>query len=120
MQGVRMGRLTTHILDTSHGGPASNVDVRLFSLGESREQVAHATTNEDGRTDSPLLDGGLMVSGTYELEFDIGDYFRVRGVDLADPAFLDTVVIRFSVNSDEDYHVPLLASPWSYSTYRGS
>jgi 5-hydroxyisourate hydrolase len=112
------------------------VDVRLFSLGESREQIAHATTNEDGRTASPLLDGGLMVSdgrtasplldgglmvsGTYELEFDIGDYFRARGVELADPAFLDTVVIRFSVNGDENYHVPLLASPWSYSTYRGS
>lgn len=120
MHGGRMGRLTTHILDTSHGGPASNVDVRLFLLGESRKQVAHAMTNDDGRTASPLLDGSLMVSGCYELEFDIGDYFRARGVELADPAFLDTVVIRFSVSSDEDYHVPLLASPWSYSTYRGS
>ena len=115
-----MGRLTTHILDTSHGGPASGVDIRLFSLGESREQIAGATTNEDGRTASPLLEGELMVSGTYELEFDIGDYFRERGVELADPAFLDTVVIRFSVSGDEGYHVPLLASPWSYSTYRGS
>ena len=115
-----MGRLTTHILDTSHGGPAPNVDIRLFSLGELREEIARATTNDDGRTESPLLDGSLMMSGTYELEFDIGDYFRARGVELTDPAFLDTVVIRFSVNGDEDYHVPLLASPWSYSTYRGS
>ncbi len=115
-----MGRLTTHILDTSHGGPAANVDVRLFATGDSRELVASATTNEDGRTPYPLLEDEVFVSGTYELEFDIGAYFRARGVPLADPAFLDTVVIRFAVNAGEDYHVPLLASPWSYSTYRGS
>jgi 5-hydroxyisourate hydrolase len=115
-----MGRLTTHILDTSHGGPAPNVDVRLFFLAEARDLVASATTNEDGRTPFPLLEIELMVTGTYELEFDIGAYFRVRGAVLSDPAFLDTVVIRFSVRSDENYHVPLLASPWSYSTYRGS
>ena len=115
-----MGRLTTHILDTAHGGPAPKVDIRLFSIGDTRELIASATTNDDGRTPYPLLEGGLMVSGTYELEFDIGDYFRARGAELADPAFLDTVVIRFAVNGDDDYHVPLLASPWSYSTYRGS
>ena len=115
-----MGRLTTHILDTAHGGPAQNVDIRLFLIGSSRELVVSATTNEDGRTRYPLLEDELMATGTYELEFDIGDYFRARGVELADPAFLDTVVIRFSVDGDEDYHVPLLASPWSYSTYRGS
>lgn len=115
-----MGRLTTHILDTAHGGPAQNVDIRLFSLGDARELVASATTNEDGRTSYPLLDGELMLTGTYELEFDIGAYFRSRDVDLPTPAFLDTVVIRFSVDGAEDYHVPLLVSPWSYSTYRGS
>ena len=115
-----MGRLTTHILDTSNGGPASGVDIRLFTVGDTRELIASATTNDDGRTSYPLLEGDLMVSGTYELEFDIGDYFRTRGAELADPAFLDTVVIRFAVNGDDDYHVPLLASPWSYSTYRGS
>ena len=115
-----MGRLTPHILDTSHGGPAPGVDIRLFVVGTSRELVASATTNDDGRTPHPLLDGELMQSGTYELEFDIGDYFRARGTVLADPAFLDTVVIRFAVNGDDDYHVPLLTSPWSYSTYRGS
>ena len=115
-----MGRLTTHILDTAHGGPAPKVDIRLFSIGDTRELIASATTNVDGRTPYPLLEGDLMVSGTYELEFDIGDYFRARGAELADPAFLDTVVIRFAVNGDDDYHVPLLASPWSYSTYRGS
>ena len=115
-----MARLTTHILDTAHGGPAPNVDIRLFSVGETRELVASATTNDDGRTPYPLLEDDLMKSGTYELEFDIGKYFRTRGAELADPAFLDTVVIRFSVSADDDYHVPLLASPWSYSTYRGS
>lgn len=115
-----MGRLTTHILDTSHGGPAANVDVRLFSLGDSRDLAASATTNIDGRTEYPLLEDELMVTGTYELEFDIGTYFQACDVELADPAFLDTVVIRFSVDGDEDYHVPLLVSPWSYSTYRGS
>jgi len=115
-----MGRLTTHILDTAHGGPAPNVDIRLFSLGEARELITSTTTNADGRTPNPLLEGDLMISGSYELEFDIGDYFRTRGAELADPPFLDTVVIRFAVNGNDDYHVPLLASPWSYSTYRGS
>jgi 5-hydroxyisourate hydrolase len=115
-----MGKLTTHILDTAHGGPARNVDIRLYALGESRELVASATTNDDGRTPYPLLEGDVMATGTFELEFDIGDYFRSQAVELASPAFLDTVVIRFSVNGGEDYHVPLLASPWSYSTYRGS
>lgn len=115
-----MGRLTTHILDTAHGGPAAKVDVRLFSIGGSRELVASATTNDDGRTPYALLEDEVFTTGTYELEFDIGAYFHARGVPLSDPAFLDTVVIRFSVNGEEDYHVPLLASPWSYSTYRGS
>jgi len=115
-----MGRLTTHILDTANGGPAPNVDIRLFSLGDSRELIASTVTNEDGRTPDPLLEDELLVTGAYELEFDIGAYFRKRGAELATPAFLDTVVIRFSVIGDEDYHVPLLASPWSYSTYRGS
>lgn len=115
-----MGRLTTHILDTAHGGPAVGVDVRLFSLGGERSLVAAARTDDDGRTPAPLLEGSAMAQGTYELEFDIGPYFRARGVELADPAFLDTIVIRFAVRSDEHYHVPLLVSPWSYSTYRGS
>jgi len=115
-----MGRLSTHILDTAAGCPATGVAVRLFSLGELREQVAVATTNSDGRTDDVLLDGASMLTGTYELEFDIGDYFRSRNVAVDDPAFLDTVVVRFSVKGDEHYHVPLLCSPWSYSTYRGS
>jgi 5-hydroxyisourate hydrolase len=115
-----MGRLTTHILDTASGRPAAGVTIRLFALGASREQLVTAISNADGRTDAPLLDGDGMSTGEYELEFDIGDYFRAANVALDDPAFLNTVVIRFSVQHDEHYHVPLLCSPWAYSTYRGS
>jgi 5-hydroxyisourate hydrolase len=115
-----MGRLTTHILDTARGGPAANVEIRLYSAGRSRELVTSVSSNDDGRTPQPLLDGDGMATGTYELEFDVGAYFRALGVELPDPAFLDTVVVRFSIRDDEDYHVPLLVSPWSYSTYRGS
>ena len=115
-----MGRLTTHILDTTHGCPAANVDIRLFALHDDRELVARSTTNAHGRPEKPLLEGDVMRTGSYELEFDIGDYFRDRGADVGDPAFLDTIIIRFSVKGDENYHVPLLTSPWSYSTYRGS
>ena len=115
-----MGRLTTHILDTTHGGPAANVDIRLFSLHGERELVASAISNGDGRTAKSLLEDEAMQTGTYELEFDIGPYFHGRGTVVDNPAFLDTVVIRFSVRADENYHVPLLVSPWSYSTYRGS
>jgi 5-hydroxyisourate hydrolase len=115
-----MGKLTTHILDTTRGGPAANVDIRLFVLGNTRELLAHATTNKDGRTERPLLEDELMRTGTYELEFDIADYFVALGAAVGEPAFLGTVVIRFSMSADENYHVPLLVSPWSYSTYRGS
>ena len=115
-----MGRITTHILDTAAGQPAAGVAVRLFSLEGQRSLLASLNSNDDGRTDEPLLEGDSMRTGTYELEFDIGDYFAVKGVVVAEPAFLNTVVIRFAVNADEHYHVPLLASPWSYSTYRGS
>ena len=115
-----MGQLTTHILDTTHGCPAVGVEVRLFALGDVRKLRASAVTNVDGRTEQPLLDDKAMHTGTYELEFDVGDYFKARETPVADPAFLDTVVIRFSIIADEHYHVPLLVSPWSYSTYRGS
>ncbi|NQV85478.1 MAG: hydroxyisourate hydrolase [Woeseiaceae bacterium] len=115
-----MGLLTTHILDTAEGGPAAGVDIRLFLLGEQRQRVAFATTNADGRTEHPLLEGTAMATGTYELEFDIGDYYRSNNVAIGKPAFLDTVVIQFSIQHDEHYHVPLLCSPWSYTTYRGS
>ncbi len=115
-----MGRLSTHILDTAHGRPAKGVGIRLFRLGGGRELCASAVSNADGRSDYPLLDEDAMQTGTYELEFDIGAYFATLGAAVGDPPFLDTVVIRFSVRSDENYHVPLLVSPWSYSTYRGS
>jgi 5-hydroxyisourate hydrolase len=128
--GGRMGRITTHILDTTHGCPAAGVAIRLISVGEAREQVAAAVSNADGRTEKPLLENASKVpvtfedaskvTGTFELEFDIGDYFRDRNAAMDDPAFLDTVVIRFTVKADEHYHVPLLCSPWAYSTYRGS
>jgi len=115
-----MGKLTTHILDTANGKPAGNVDVRLYAFRGKRHLLASTVTNSDGRSDSPLLEGDAMQSGEYELEFDVGPYFRSEGDVLSDPPFLGTVVIRFSVRADEHYHVPLLVSPWSYSTYRGS
>lgn len=114
-----MTRLTTHVLDTANGVPASEVDVRLYDLEAERTLVASTCTNGDGRTDAPLLQGAALKSGTYELEFDIGSYFATRA-EGAEPPFLDTVVIRVNLRSGENYHVPLLASPWAYSTYRGS
>ena len=116
----QMGRLTTHILDTRSGIPAAAVDIRLFALDDERTLQAAATTNADGRTERPLLEAETMQTGLYELEFDVGAYFKSQDVDSSEPAFLNTVVIRFSIDADEQYHVPLLVSPWSYSTYRGS
>ncbi len=114
-----MGKLTTHVLDTARGKPGAGISVKLFSLENDRHLVATSVTNDDGRTDQPLLEGDTYRSGSYELEFAIGPYFA--GAKLADdPPFLDEVVIRFSVADDQHYHVPLLVSPWSYSTYRGS
>ncbi len=115
-----MGRLTTHTLDTANGNPAGSVDIRLYAIGVARKLLGSAVTNDDGRTDAPLLDGDTMQTGSYELEFDVGNYFSAQGNSVADPPFLDTVVIRVNVRADENYHVPLLVSPWSYSTYRGS
>jgi 5-hydroxyisourate hydrolase len=115
-----MGRLSTHILDTARGCPARGVDIRLYALDETRELRASTVSNADGRTDEPLLEGDGLKTGSYELEFDIGAYFAANGTALGEPRFLDTVVIRFSVDGSENYHVPLLVTPWSYSTYRGS
>ena len=111
--------LTTHILDTANGKPAAGVDIRLYALGETRNLLASAVTNSDGRTDSALIEGDL-ITGSYELEFDVGAYFGSHGDALADPPFLGTVVIRVTLAAGQHYHVPLLVSPWSYSTYRGS
>ena len=118
--GEPMGRLTTHILDTAQGCPAGNVGIRLFFVDDERTLVTSTTSNADGRTDQPLIEGDAMHGGRYELEFDVGAYFAAQGIKTGKPAFLDTVVIRFSISASEHYHVPLLVSPWSYSTYRGS
>lgn len=115
-----MGQLTTHILDTANGKPAGSVDIRLYAISGKRHLIAAAVTNNDGRSNEPLLEGDAMRSGDYELEFDVGPYFKAQGNALSDPPFLGTVVVRFAVRADEHYHVPLLVSPWSYSTYRGS
>lgn len=117
-----MGRLTTHILDTAGGCPAAGVPIELFALsGDDRRAVISASTNDDGRCDAPLLEGDAFQPGIYELVFHVGDYLRAKGTALPSPAFLDTVPIRFGIASaEEHYHVPLLISPYGYSTYRGS
>jgi 2-oxo-4-hydroxy-4-carboxy-5-ureidoimidazoline decarboxylase len=117
------GRLSTHVLDTHGGQPAPGVSVELVELSDAEERrlIERAVTNRDGRTDRALIDGRPIPVGRYELRFAVGDYFARRGVPLADPAFLDVVPVRFSVAEPEGhYHVPLLVTPWSYSTYRGS
>jgi 5-hydroxyisourate hydrolase len=116
-----MGRLTTHVLDTARGEPAAGMKIELYALAGGRKLVASTVTNANGRTDAPLLDGAALAAGTYELVFAVGAYFRAAGVALPTPAFLDEVPLRFGIaDAGAHYHVPLLASPWSYSTYRGS
>ncbi len=115
-----MAKLSTHVLDTAQGRPAADVGVKLFSLDGDRHLVASTVTNADGRTDAPLLNEETFRAGEYELEFAIGAYFRASPLAVADPPFLGDVVIRVSLADGENYHVPLLVSPWSYSTYRGS
>jgi 5-hydroxyisourate hydrolase len=116
------GRLTTHVLDTTSGQPGAGLAVELFRLdGDARRPLARLTTNDDGRTPEPLLAGTDLVCGSYELVFHVGEYFRGRGVPLSDPAFLDQVPVRFGIaDPARHYHVPLLVSPYGYSTYRGS
>jgi 2-oxo-4-hydroxy-4-carboxy-5-ureidoimidazoline decarboxylase len=117
------GRLSTHVLDTHGGRPAAGVAVELMELspGSPARAVASAVTNADGRTDAPLIAGRPIAIGRYELRFGIGDYFARRGAAQAEPPFLDVVPVRFAVAEPEGhYHVPLLATPWSYATYRGS
>lgn len=117
-----MAGLTTHVLDTVRGGPAAGVRVQLFRLsGAGRELLKEVSTNPDGRTDAPLIPGDELRAGEYELLFDVAGYFRAQGVTLPDPPFLSVVPIRFGIaDAAGHYHVPLLASPWAYSTYRGS
>lgn len=117
-----MSKLTTHILDTVLGVPAAGVAIELYRVcGARLEHIVSVTTNSDGRTNSPLLQGEDFQGGAYELHFLVGAYFLEAGLELSKPLFLDRVPIRFSIAStDEHYHVPLLVSPWAYSTYRGS
>jgi 5-hydroxyisourate hydrolase len=115
-----MGRLTTHVLDTASGRPAAGLTIELYRLGTTAERVAVAETNADGRVDRPLLEGESLSAGVYELRFHAGAYLR-KMTKLPDPAFIDVVPVRFGIASaDEHYHVPLLLSPYGYSTYRGS
>ncbi|MGL4967924.1 MAG: hydroxyisourate hydrolase [Inquilinus sp.] len=121
-QASHRGRLTTHVLDTAHGRPGMGIAVALYRLeGDNRTLVTETRTNADGRCDAPLLSGDAFRPGRYELVFATGAYFRTAGVVLTDPPFLDQVPIHFGIaHADQHYHVPLLISPWSYSTYRGS
>jgi 5-hydroxyisourate hydrolase len=123
--------LTTHVLDTAHGCPAAGMAVALFALdaldaphgerAESRPCIARIVLNADGRAAAPLLDAASMRPGRYRLAFEVAAYFRSRGVALPEPPFLDVVTLDFGIaDSSAHYHVPLLVSPWSYSTYRGS
>lgn len=118
-----MGRLTTHVLDTVCGGPARGVRIDLHAIADdgSARLLCTIHSNGDGRSDQALLEGAAFTTGRYELSFHIGAYFAAAGQVTVDPAFLDVVPIRFGIaDADAHYHVPLLVSPWSYSTYRGS
>ncbi len=117
-----MGKLSTHVLDTAHGRPGAGVKIELYAIDScGRTLVKTDVTNSDGRCDAPLLEGIFLQAGQYELVFHAGDYFAAQGVDLPSPRFLDRIVIAFGVfDSSQNYHVPLVVTPWSYSTYRGS
>lgn len=118
-----MTGLTTHVLDTATGTPAEGLKIDLFRLkGDVREKIRTVSTNSDGRVDGgPILIGDTFTAGEYELVFHAGDYLRARGVALTEPAFLDAIPIRFGISdTTAHYHVPLLLSPYGYSTYRGS
>ena len=119
-EGNGMGKLTTHVLDTASGRPAAGMRITLTAL-DGGVLLGTFETNADGRLDAPALDGARFRAGRYELLFSVGAYYRAQGIGGPEPAFLDEVPIRFGVaDPDTHYHVPLLVTPWSYSTYRGS
>ena len=114
-------KLSTHVLDTAHGVPAPQMKIELWRLDGARALLKTVVTNSDGRTDAPLLTAEEMRVGEYELVFFAGDYFDLQGVPLPNPKFIDRVCIAFGIaDPGQNYHVPLLVSPWAYSTYRGS
>ena len=117
-----MGKLTTHVLDTASGGPAAGMTIELSVLETAGwKKLKSLRTNADGRSDAPLLEGATLARGQYRLVFDVAAYYRGRGATLPDPPFLDRVPLRFGVADPAlHYHVPLLCSPWGYTTYRGS
>jgi 5-hydroxyisourate hydrolase len=115
-----MKRLTTHVLDTANGVPGAGIKVELFAIGSERCLIKSTLTNTDGRTDEPLLDETAFEQGVWELDFHVAEYFRTRSGTRDQTPFLDRVTLRFGIGTDGHYHVPLLVSPWSYSTYRGS
>jgi len=116
------GYLTTHVLDTARGIPAAGIAITLYRLtGDAREKIAETVTNADGRTDAPILGKADFATGTYELIFSVGAYLRTAGIEGEEPLFLDDIPIRFGMaDGTAHYHVPLLLSPYGYSTYRGS
>ena len=117
-----MGKLSTHVLDTSLGKPGAGVKIELYEIGgETRRLLRSDTTNQDGRCNTPLLEGDALRVGRYELVFEAGDYFAAQGARLPEPRFIDRVTIAFGIaDPAQNYHVPLVVTPWSYSTYRGS
>ena len=117
-----MGKLSTHVLDIMQGKPGAGVKVALYAVGaQGRTLIKTDVTNADGRCSAPLLEGETMKAGKYELVFGAGDYFAAQGVELPEPRFIDEVTIAFGVaGAEQNYHVPLVVSPWAYSTYRGS
>jgi 5-hydroxyisourate hydrolase len=117
-----VARLSTHVLDTSRGIPARNLAIHLHIIRSGQRVLLKTViTNQDGRTDEPLLSGASLEPGVYELTFHAGDYYRGSGVELSDPPFLDEIVVRFGIaDATGNVHVPLLLAPYSYSTYRGS
>lgn len=115
------GFLTTHVLDTARGCPAEGIKIALYRVsGNSHRKIAETVTNADGRTDAPILPENAFKTGTYELVFFTGDYLRANAPSAEEPLFLDQVPLRFGMSEDAHYHVPLLLSPYGYSTYRGS
>ncbi|MCP4979568.1 MAG: hydroxyisourate hydrolase [Gammaproteobacteria bacterium] len=116
-----MGRLTTHVLDTARGLPAAGVEIALYRVNSELQQLKCDRTNADGRLNNPILDADEFITGVYELVFQAGEYFRGQDLEISEPLFVDEVVLRFGINdANQHYHVPLLVSPWAYSTYRGS